>query len=189
MLIRLCGCAGWSASLLFALGINSFFSWHGSFGKHVSHKLKALARETELRSISQTELHSISQLHSNFSILIFKCPIFPVLDVIGPVYKTNLVRTKSLSDHGADQIWLCKRYLSVPKIWSGLRVGPTHVQGPRSDRIWSGTKSGYVNAPCSSDQTKSSTLGGKSQSSNKNCESATWCKLINRWKLDYYKNL
>ena len=34
----------------------------------------------------------------------------------GPVYKTNLVRTKSLSDHGPDQIWLCKRYLSVPKI-------------------------------------------------------------------------
>ena len=34
---------------------------------------------------------------------------------IGPVYKTNLVRTKSLSDHGPDQIWLCKRYLSVPK--------------------------------------------------------------------------
>ena len=38
---------------------------------------------------------------------------------IGPVYKTNLVRTKSLSDHGPVQIWLCKRYLSVPKIWSG----------------------------------------------------------------------
>ena len=37
----------------------------------------------------------------------------------GTVYKTNLVRTKSLSDHGPDQIWLCKRYLSVPKIWSG----------------------------------------------------------------------
>ena len=43
---------------------------------------------------------------------------------IGPVYKTNLVRTKSLSDHGPDQIWLCKRYLSVPKIWSELRSGP-----------------------------------------------------------------
>ena len=41
------------------------------------------------------------------------------LDHIGPVYKTNLVRTKSLLDHGPDQIWLCKRYLSVPKIWSG----------------------------------------------------------------------
>ena len=38
---------------------------------------------------------------------------------IGPFYKTNLVRTKSLSDHGPDQIWLCKRYLSVPKIKSG----------------------------------------------------------------------
>ena len=43
---------------------------------------------------------------------------------IGTVYKTNLVRTKSLSDHGPDQIWLCKRYLSVPKIWSGPKSGP-----------------------------------------------------------------
>ena len=34
------------------------------------------------------------------------------------------------------------------------KAGPAHVQGPRSDKIWSGTKSGYVNAPCSSDQTK-----------------------------------
>ena len=42
----------------------------------------------------------------------------------GPVNKTNLVRTKSLSDHGPDQIWLCKRYLSVPNIWSGPRSGP-----------------------------------------------------------------
>ena len=42
----------------------------------------------------------------------------------GTVYKTNLVRTKSLSDHGPDQIWLCKRYLSVPKIWSGPKSGP-----------------------------------------------------------------
>ena len=98
----------------------------------------------------------------------------------GPVYKTNFVRTKSLSDHGPDQIWLCKLYSLVPKIWSGLRAGPAHVQGPRSDRIWSSTKSGYVNAPCSSDQTKSLTFGGKSQSSNKNCNSATWWKLVKR---------
>ena len=45
------------------------------------------------------------------------------------------------------------------------KAGPAHVQGPQSDRIWSSTKSGYVNAPCSSDQTKSLTFGGKSQSS------------------------
>ena len=49
------------------------------------------------------------------------------------------------------------------------------MQGPWSDRIWSSTKSGYVNAPCSSDQTKSLTFGWKSQSSNKNGESAKWC--------------
>ena len=42
----------------------------------------------------------------------------------GTVYKTSLVRTKSLLDSGPDQIWLCKRYLSVPNIWSGLRSGP-----------------------------------------------------------------
>ena len=30
-LIRLCGCAGWSASLLFAYGIRHIFSWPGSF--------------------------------------------------------------------------------------------------------------------------------------------------------------
>ena len=112
---------------------------------------------------------------------------------IGPVYKTNLVRTKSLSDHDPDQIWLCKRYHSVPKFWSGPKSRPKRdllmCKGPRSDRIWSCTKSGYVNVPCSSDQTKSLTFGGKSQSSNKNGESATWCKLVNRWKLDYYKNL
>ena len=35
------------------------------------------------------------------------------------------------------------------------------MQGPRSDRIWFGTKSGYVNAPCSSDQTKCLTFGEK----------------------------
>ena len=29
-LIRLCGCAGWSASLLFAYGIKQVFSWRGS---------------------------------------------------------------------------------------------------------------------------------------------------------------
>ena len=73
----------------------------------------------------------------------------------GSVYNTNLVWTKSLSDHGPDQIWFCKQ------IWSGLKAGPAHVQGPRSDRIWSGTKSGYVNAPCSSDQTKCLTFGGE----------------------------
>ena len=43
---------------------------------------------------------------------------------IGTIYKTNLVRTKSLSDHGPDQIWLCKWYLSVPKIWSGPKSRP-----------------------------------------------------------------
>ena len=48
---------------------------------------------------------------------------------------------------------------------------------------------GYVNAPCSSDQTKSLTFGGKSQSSNENGELAMWCKLVKRWNLDYYKNL
>ena len=69
------------------------------------------------------------------------------------------------------------------------KAGPAHVQGTRSDRIWSGTKSGYVNAPCSSYQTKSLTFGGKNQSSNKNGESAMWCKLVKRWNLDYYKNL
>ena len=42
----------------------------------------------------------------------------------GPVYKTNLAWTKSLSDYGLDQIWLCKQYLPIPKIWSGLRSGP-----------------------------------------------------------------
>ena len=49
---------------------------------------------------------------------------------------------------GPDQIWLCtcKQHFSVPKIWSDL--------GLWSDKIWPGTKSGYVNAPCSSDQTK-----------------------------------
>ena len=30
-LIRLCGCAGWSASLLFAYGIKQVFSWRGSY--------------------------------------------------------------------------------------------------------------------------------------------------------------
>ena len=90
--------------------------------------------------------------------------IFFTFCSIGPIYKTKLVRTKSLSDHGQDQkIWLCKRYISVPKIWSGLKAGPAHVQGQRSDRIWSGTKSGYVNTPCSSDQTECLTFGGKSQ--------------------------
>ena len=43
---------------------------------------------------------------------------------IGPVYKTSLNRTKSLSDHGPDQIWLCKQYLWVPKIWSGPKSRP-----------------------------------------------------------------
>ena len=42
----------------------------------------------------------------------------------GPVYKTNLVLTKSLSDHGPDQIWLRKQYLSVPKIWSRPKSRP-----------------------------------------------------------------
>ena len=96
----------------------------------------------------------------------FKTNILPYQDN-GPVYKTNSVRTKSLSDNGPDQIWLCKQYLSVPKIWSGLRSRPSHVQGPQSDRIWSSTKSGYVNAPCSSDQTKCLTFGGKSQRATK----------------------
>ena len=45
----------------------------------------------------------------------------------GPVYKTNLVWTKFLSDHGPDQIELCKQYLSVPKIWSG--------PGPKRDLL------------------------------------------------------
>ena len=99
----------------------------------------------------------------------------------GPVYKTNLVRTKSLSDHCPDQIWLCKRYLSVPKIWSGPKSGPKRDllmckdHGPI--KFGPVPNIGYVNAPCSSDQTKSLTFGGKSQSSNENGESATWCKL------------
>ena len=59
---------------------------------------------------------------------------------ICPIYKTNLVRSRSLSDHGPDQIWLCKWYLNSV---------PAHVQGPRS-----GIKSGHENAPCSSDQTR-----------------------------------
>ena len=58
----------------------------------------------------------------------------------------------------------------------------------RTDKIWSGTKSGYVNAPCSSDQTKSLTFGRKSQSGNENGESATRCKLVKQWNLDYYEN-
>ena len=33
MLIRLCGCAGWSAPLLFAYGIRQVFSWQGSIYK------------------------------------------------------------------------------------------------------------------------------------------------------------
>ena len=37
----------------------------------------------------------------------------------GPVYKTNLVWTKSLLDHGPDQIWLCKRYQKF-----GLDISP-----------------------------------------------------------------
>ena len=135
-------------------------------------------------------MHCVSRLHLNFRkgvldcqlVLLFRFePFLTRFNIhIGPVYKTNLVRTKSLSDHGPDQIWLCKRYLSVPKIWSGPKSGPAHVQGPRSDRIWSCAISGYVNAPCLSDQTKSLTFGGKSQSSNKNGESATWCKLVSR---------
>ena len=31
VLIRLCGCAGWSAPLLFAYGIGQIFSWSGSY--------------------------------------------------------------------------------------------------------------------------------------------------------------
>ena len=42
-----------------------------------------------------------------------------------PCLQNQIVRTKSLSDHGPDQIWLCKRYqISVPKIWSGPKSGP-----------------------------------------------------------------
>ena len=29
-----------------------------------------------------------------------------------------------IGDHGPDQIWLCKRYFSVPNIWSGPKSGP-----------------------------------------------------------------
>ena len=97
-------------------------------------------------------------------------------------------------------MWLSKTLVIAPftkPIWSGLnpyrttvrtmrffsvpKAGPAHVQGSRSDRIWSGIKSEYIiNAPCLSDQTKCLTVGGKSQSSNKNGESATWCKLVER---------
>ena len=63
------------------------------------------------------------------------------------------------------------------------------MQGPRSYRIWYSTKSGYVNAHCSADKTKCLTFGGKSQSSNKNGESAMWWKLVGRQILDNYKKL
>ena len=53
-----------------------------------------------------------------------KCFFFLFFFNNGTVYKTSLVRTKSLSDHGPDQIWLCKRYLLVPKIWFGPKSGP-----------------------------------------------------------------
>ena len=50
--------------------------------------------------------------------------VFLQVSLNGPVYKTSLVWTKSLSDYGLDQIWLCKRYLSVPNIWSQPKSGP-----------------------------------------------------------------
>ena len=113
-----------------------------------------------------------------FKLALFTKPIWS-----GPNPYRTMVRTKFGYVNGT------KRYQKFGPDLVRTKAGPAHVQGPRSDRIWSGNKSGYVNAPCSSDQTKSLTFGGKSQSSNKNGELATWCKLVNQWKLDYYKNL
>ena len=67
------------------------------------------------------------------------------------------------------------------------KAGPAYVQGPRSDRIWSGTKCGYVNAPSSSDQAKCLTFGGKSQMANRQ-RGANWSNdetwvIIRIWSL------
>ena len=78
----------------------------------------------------------------------------------GPVYKTNW------SGSNPYRTTVRTKFGKVR-----TKAGPAHVQELWSDKIWSGTKSGYVNAPCSSDQTKSLTFGGKSQSSDKNGES------------------
>ena len=103
---------------------------------------------------------------------------------IGPVYKTNLVQTKSLSDHGPDQIWLCKQYQKFgPK--QDLLMCKDH--GP----IKFGPVFGYVNAPCSSDQTKSLTFGEKVRVATKmaNCQcGANWSNdetwiIIRIWSL------
>ena len=52
----------------------------------------------------------------------------------GPVYKTNLVQTKSLSDHGPDQIWL----YWIP-VWSGPNPYRTTVRTKESG-TWSCAK-------------------------------------------------
>ena len=63
-----------------------------------------------------------------------------------PVYKTTLDWTKSLAYHSPGLIWLCKRSPAFGPVRT--RAGPDH--GP----IEYGTKSGYVNAHCPSDETK-----------------------------------
>ena len=82
----------------------------------------------------------------------------------GPVYKTNLVWTKSLLDHSPDQIWLCKRYLLVPNIWSGPK------SGPKWDLLMCKDHS-----PIEFGAVPNLLIGPD--------------KLVNWWKLDYYKNL
>ena len=73
----------------------------------------------------------------------------PIWSVPNP-YRTT-VRTKFGYVNGT--FWYQKFGPDIDLVRT--KAGPAHVQGPRSDKIWSGTKSGYVNAPCSSDQTKS----------------------------------
>ena len=84
---------------------------------------------TDQLTISQPHEQSFCKIFGTYTVVSYWpdtsiCRLFSHLVNYGTVYKTNLVRTKSLSDHGPDQIWLCKRFFSVPKIWSGLRSGP-----------------------------------------------------------------
>ena len=81
-----------SASLNVTLQILIYISWENLFLPYANNK--GADQPTHARSL--------------ICAFVVRC-----LDsiIIGPVYKTNLVRTKSLSDHGPDQIWLCKRYL------------------------------------------------------------------------------
>ena len=119
MLIRLRGCAGWSALLLFAYGIRHIFAWPGP-----SNKLKLLRPQTMVKSFFSYggyKRHTWLLRHNISIKILFSMNVQESMSFIALINCVTNHRCRILLDSVTAALWHQRSTMVMKPTWSATR--------------------------------------------------------------------